>query len=56
MNEMIIREAQTADVKKYAHDVKNAATMLLSLVNDILDSSKIASGKLNIVPVKYALS
>lgn len=55
MNEMIIREATTTDVKKYAHDVKNAATMLLSLVNDILDSSKIASGKLNIVPVQYAL-
>ncbi|MDD6195098.1 MAG: ATP-binding protein [Lachnospiraceae bacterium] len=56
MNEMIIREAKTSDVKKYAHDAKNAATMLLSLVNDILDSSKIASGKLNIVPVKYALA
>lgn len=56
MNEMIMREAKTSDVKKYAHDVKNAATMLLSLVNDILDSSKIASGKLNIVPVTYSLS
>ena len=56
MNEMIMREAKESDVKKYAHDVKSAATMLLSLVNDILDSSKIASGKLNILPVEYCLS
>lgn len=55
MNEMILRETEEPDIKKYAWDVKNAATMLLSLVNDILDSSKIASGKLSIVPVNYSL-
>ena len=55
MNEMILRETKEPEVKKYALDVKNAAAMLLSLVNDILDSSKIASGKLSIVPVKYSL-
>lgn len=55
MNEMILREAKTSDVKKYAYDVKYAASMLLSLVNDILDSSKIASGKLNIIPAEYSM-
>lgn len=55
MNEMILREAENQSVKKYAEDVKNAAGMLLSLVNDILDTSKIAAGKLTILPVEYAL-
>lgn len=56
MNEMIIREEKNDDIKKYAYDVKNAETMLLSLINDILDTSKISSGKLTITPVQYSMS
>lgn len=55
MNEMILRESENLSVKKYAEDVKNAASMLLSLVNDILDTSKIEAGKLTILPVEYSL-
>ena len=41
MNEMILRESKEADTREYASDVKEASTILLSIVNEILDSSKI---------------
>ena len=56
MNEMILRESTEPEIKKYAHDIKGAASALLSLINDILDSSKIESGKMEIIPVQYEMS
>ena len=56
MDEMILRESRETQVKKYALDIKTAARTLLSLINDILDSSKLESGKMEIVPVEYELS
>lgn len=55
MNEMILRESHETPVKEYAMNVKTAAHTLLSLVNDILDLTKIESGKMEIHPVKYEL-
>ena len=55
MDEMILREGKDPAVKKYAMNIKSAANTLLSLINDILDSSKIESGKLEIVPMEYEL-
>ena len=55
MNEMILRESGDAETKKYAMDIKASANALLALINDILDTSKIESGKLEIIPVEYAL-
>ncbi len=55
MNEMILREAKDPQILQYGKDVESAANMLLSLVNDILDSSKLSTGKLNILPVHYDL-
>lgn len=56
MNEMIIRESGEAHIKDYAHDVKDSSVMLLNIVNEILDSSKIESGMMEIVPVNYEVS
>lgn len=56
MNEMIIRESQEADIRKYALDIKYANQTLLSLINDILDFSKIESGKMEIVEENYELA
>ena len=56
MNEMVLRESNEGDTRKYARDIKESANSLLSLINDILDSSKIESGKMEIIPVEYEFS
>ena len=53
MTEMIIRESGEDAIRKYAYDVKNSSVELLGLINDILDSSKIEAGKMEIVCVEY---
>lgn len=55
MNEMILRESSEDEIKQYAMDVKSSANALLSIINDILDSSRIESGKMEIIPVEYEL-
>lgn len=56
MNAMILRESRESQIKEYALDIQNAGQTLLSLINDILDLSKIESGKLEILPVEYDFS
>ncbi|MBQ9605930.1 MAG: response regulator [Lachnospiraceae bacterium] len=56
MDEMILRESNEPDIRGYASDIYTAGNTLLSLINDILDSSKIESGKMEIVPVEYELA
>ena len=56
MDEMILRESREEPIRKYAMDIQNAGQTLLSLINDILDISKIESGKLQILPVDYDFS
>ncbi len=53
MDEMILRETKDVKIKKYAMDIRSAGKTLLSIINDILDLSKIESGKMEIVPVEY---
>lgn len=55
MDEMILRESRDRDIKKYAVDIQTAARSLHSIFNEILDSSKIQSGRMEIVPVEYNL-
>lgn len=56
MNEMILRESNEVDTKRYAQDIKSSASSLLSIINEILDASKIESGKMEIVPADYEIS
>lgn len=56
LDEMILRESRDDNITRYATDIQNAGRNLLSLINDILDSSRIESGKLEIIPVEYELS
>ena len=52
-NEMVIRESQEGKIRNYAVDIKSAGNTMLSLINDLLDLSKIESGKMELVPVYF---
>lgn len=56
MNEMILRETQNEQIREYAQNIYSAGNSLLYLVNDVLDLSKIESGKLELVENTYDLS
>lgn len=56
MDEMILRETGEQSTREYAGDIQSAGRSLLSIVNDILDLSKIESGKMEILPVRYDIS
>lgn len=56
MNEMILRENQDEAILEYAQNIQSASRMLLSLINDVLDFSKIQSGKLELEETQYQLA
>ncbi len=53
MDEMIIRDTKESRIREYAVEIKSAGNTLLSIINDILDLSKIESGNFEIVPADY---
>ena len=53
LNEIILREDISEEVAENARNIQGASKLLLSLINDILDISKIKSGKMEIVNVSY---
>ena len=56
LNEMTLRETVSDEVAENARSIQAASKILLSLINDILDMSKIESGKMDIVKVQYDVS
>ena len=53
LNEMILRSDVSDEVAENAKNIQGASKMLLTIINDILDMSKIESGKMDIVNVSY---
>ena len=56
MDEMILRESEEENVKSYAQNIEDSGKLLLGLINDLLDTARIESGKMEIVSVDYDLS
>ena len=56
IDEMIAKETNEAHIREYADDIQTAGRNLLAIINDILDYSKIESGKMTIVPMEYDLA
>lgn len=55
MDSILLKECRDEKLKEYAQNIQSAGQSLLSIINDILDISKIESGKLEIIPTKYQL-
>jgi len=56
MAELALRENMPDIAREYIITIKQAGSNLLSLINDLLDFSKIESGKLEIIPSQYQFS
>lgn len=56
LNELIIRESQDETIKGYAMDIKQAGNILMAMVSDILDFSKLEAGKLDLAEGIYDIS
>ena len=55
MSELIIEESRGRKLFDYAEDIKTAALNLLAIINDILDLSKVESGKMELVEAEYSV-
>lgn len=56
MNEMILRESEEEKTKEYATNIATSGQTLLQLINDVLDLSKIESGKMEVISTEYNLA
>jgi len=55
MSEILLRQDLPIEAYENAHIIKHAGSNLMTIIDDILDLSKIESGKLEIIPVEYNL-
>ncbi|MGN0327516.1 MAG: ATP-binding protein [Lachnospira sp.] len=55
MDAMMLKECKDENLLEYAKNIQSAGQSLLSIINDILDISKIESGKLEILPTNYEI-
>ncbi len=56
LSELIIEESRGRKVLNYATDIKRASNNLLDIINDILDISKVESGKMELVIAPYSVN
>ena len=53
LNDIIMEECDDTEIYGHAKDVQSAAKNLLTIINDILDLSKVEAGKMELVYSKY---
>lgn len=53
MSEMALREQLPDTAREYIEQIKNSGRALLTLINDILDYSKVEAGKMELSEVEY---
>ena len=56
LNELILRESQDEAIKEYAQDIRHAGNLLLTLVSDILDFTKLEAGQMELTDGIYDVS
>jgi signal transduction histidine kinase/CheY-like chemotaxis protein len=56
MSQLVLREKLGPQAREYVNNIRHAGDNLLSIINDILDISKIESGKMDIIPTEYRLA
>ena len=55
INDMLRKESREPKVVSYAKDIESAGRELLMLINKILDSSKLESGRMNLAKTDYSV-
>ena len=55
MTEILLRTDMTAEQREYLDNIKSSGIALVSIINDILDISKIEAGKMELVEDVYDL-
>lgn len=55
LNDIIMEKCGDSQIFDHAKDVQSAAKNLLTIINDILDLSKVEAGKMELVPTNYHL-
>ncbi|MCR4694365.1 MAG: response regulator [Pseudobutyrivibrio sp.] len=53
MTDVMLREERNREDQRYLMNIKSSGTALLQIINDILDLSKIESGKMDIINQEY---
>ena len=56
MAELALHESRTDVIKDYVLTIKQAGSNLLEIINDILDLSKIETGRMEIIPSDYLVA
>ncbi len=54
MTEMILRESKEQEILEYAEEIKSSSQLLIGIINDVLDFSRIEAGKMAIVEKEYS--
>jgi signal transduction histidine kinase/CheY-like chemotaxis protein len=55
MNSIVQKDLQNDNMKEYTNNIQSAGQEVLSLVNDVLDVTKIESGRLSIESMEYEI-